>query len=75
MFCTKNFCLNCHSCQEQKLNKVVMDPSSLRDYERPFKSLSKQQEQLEPNPSAHPNIPKSDDSFENNAESEELKKS
>lgn len=52
-----------------------MDPSSLRDYERPFKSLSKQQEQLEPNPSTHPNIPKSDDSFENNAESEELKKS
>lgn len=52
-----------------------MDPSSLRDYERPFKSLSKQQEQLESNPSTHPNIPKSDDSFENNAESEELKKS
>lgn len=52
-----------------------MDPSSIREFERPFMSLSKQQGQLELNPSSdHANTSKSDGSFESNAESEELKK-
>lgn len=61
--------------REQKLNKVAINPSSIREFERPSKSLSKQQEQLEQSPlSMEHGTTKSDRSFENNVESEELEK-
>ncbi|CAI9775482.1 unnamed protein product [Fraxinus pennsylvanica] len=48
---------------EQKLNKLVIDPAAARDFERPLKSHLKSGDQVEQstsNPKSSPNPPKSD---------------
>lgn len=67
----------------QKFSKLVLDPSSARDFERPFKLNMKSEEQIEqsstasnnqvgPKPS---NLEKNSGSFRSNPESEEMPKS
>ncbi|KAG9442535.1 hypothetical protein H6P81_018389 [Aristolochia fimbriata] len=38
---------------EQKLNKIAIDPNNVREFERPFKSFSKPQEQVDRNLSSN----------------------
>ncbi|XP_042493229.1 protein MULTIPLE CHLOROPLAST DIVISION SITE 1 isoform X1 [Macadamia integrifolia] len=66
---------------EQKLDKLVIDPGSARDFERPFKSFSKSHEQVEHNPFANeggnslsPKSNRAPNSVESNTSSEDLQK-
>uniref|UniRef100_A0A5B7C5E3 Multiple chloroplast division site 1 n=1 Tax=Davidia involucrata TaxID=16924 RepID=A0A5B7C5E3_DAVIN len=64
----------------QKLNKLVIDPGAAKDFERPFKSHLKSDEQVEQSPSnseVDSNPPKSDhahSSLGSNSTSEEMQK-
>ncbi|KAF6154287.1 hypothetical protein GIB67_026743 [Kingdonia uniflora] len=66
---------------DQKLDKLGVDPSNARDFERPYKSFSKSNEHLEQRPSLNQNSnstsPKSDrhpNTPNDNSSSEELQK-
>lgn len=42
-----------HFLQEQKLNNLFIDPGNVKDFERPFKSKSKSDEQVDQSFSDH----------------------
>lgn len=66
--------------QEQKLGKLVIDPGAAKDFERPFKSRLKTEEQVDQGPNnwqMGSNCSESEgphDSFVNKHSSEEMEK-